>query len=85
MKPNNKQARKKASKALRSLVLRARTRHRLNQRAFATRCGVSLPTVWRLERGMTISTASQLRIITGVMKFLLSEEKKKLKQIEEGI
>lgn len=85
MKSNNKKARKRTSKDLRRLVLRARSRYRLNQRDFARRCDVSLPTLWRLERGMTISTATQLRIITGTMKFLLREEKKKLKQIEESL
>jgi transcriptional regulator with XRE-family HTH domain len=85
MNPNQTKSRKKASRALRRLVLRARTRYRLNQRDFARQCKVSLPTIWRLERGMTVSTASQLRIITGTMKFLLNEEKKKLRRIEEGI
>ncbi len=85
MKPNNKKARKKASKLLRGLVLRARSRHKLNQKAFAKECDVSLPTIWRLERGMTLSTVAQLRIINGTMKFLLREEKNKLKQVEERL
>lgn len=85
MKANNKKARKRTSKVLRGMVMRVRSRRKLNQRAFAKECGVSMPTIWRLERGMTISMVSQLRVIIGLEKWLLREEKKKLKQVEESL